>query len=155
MTDREVLAALSERDTLVLTMLGEARGEEVEGRLAVGCVVRERARDPERWPDDIKGVCLQRWQFSCWNDTDPNYAKLIEIGRLLVDDHAVRTTFVSDALYRETRWIADGILSNVVRERVGRANHYLTRALWETKPPKWAQGQRPVAFVGRHVFMKL
>lgn len=146
---------LSERDTLLLTILGEARGEELEGRVSVGNVIRTRARDPKRWPDDLKGVCLERLQFSCWNSTDANYRRLMEAAKLLVEDHAVRTTFVSDALWQETRWLADGLLAGVVRDRVGRANHYITRALWESRPPLWAKDQRPVALVGHHVFFAL
>lgn len=155
MTDAEVLAALSERDTLQLTMLGEARGEEIEGRIAVGCVIRNRMRDPKRWPDVIKDCCLEKWQFSCWNRNDPNYPKLLEHARALVSDHAVRTAFVPTSLDLETRWVADGILTGVVRDRTSGSNHYLTRLLWKQRPPHWAKGQRPTAFIMRHVFFKL
>lgn len=155
MTDLEIRALLSERDTLALTMLGEARGEELEGRVAVGCVIRARARDPLRWPDDIKGVCLDRLQFSCWNNTDANYRALMAAATVLIDDHAIRSTFVSDALWKETRWLAEGVMSGVVRDRV-RANHYLTRARWESpQRPSWVKDQTPTALVGRHAFFLL
>lgn len=155
MTEAELTAALSDRDTLLLTLLGEARGEEIEGRLAVGCVVRNRVKD-ERWPDTVKDVCLQKFQFSCWNKTDPNRAKLLDHARMLLSDHAIRSTFTPTALDLETRWLAEGLLSGVVRDRVGGANHYCTRSLWESPNcPVWAKGQRPNAFVGHHVFFKL
>lgn len=155
MTDLEIRACLSERDTLSLTLLGEARGEEFEGRLAVGCTIRERARDPKRWPDDIKGVCLQPQQFSCWNASDPNYRALMETAALRIDDHAIKSTFVSTALWKETCWLAEGLMSGVVRDRV-RANHYLTRALWESgRAPKWAMLRSPVALIQRHAFFYL
>jgi len=154
MTDTEIRAALSERDVLLLTLLGEARGEELEGRVAVGCVIRNRMAD-DRWPDSIRDVCLQRFQFSCWNGGDLNYKALMEHARLLTNDHAVRSNFVPTSIDKETRWLADGLLSGIVRDRVGGANHYLTRAKWETDPPKWAKDQRPSAFVGRHCFFKL
>lgn len=156
LTDLEIKAGLSERDTLLVTILGEARGEEIEGRIAVGCVIRNRARDPKRWPDDIKGVCLERWQFSCWNDTDANYRPLMKLAAALVSDHAIRTSsFTPEAIFTETRWLVDGILGGQVRDRVGASNHYLTRQKWETDPPSWARGKSPTAFINRHVFFKL
>jgi spore germination cell wall hydrolase CwlJ-like protein len=42
MTDAELVGQLSQLDTLALTIYGEARGERVEGRVAVACVVRNR-----------------------------------------------------------------------------------------------------------------
>lgn len=154
-TDQEIKLGLTERDTLLLTLLGEARGEEIEGRLSVGCVIRNRVKD-DRWPDTIKDVCLQRWQFSCWNSIDPNYPKLIEHGRFLVSDHAIRSTFVAQALDLETRWVAEGLITGVVRDRVGGANHYMTRRLWESPDcPIWGKGKSPTGFIGKHVFFKL
>jgi len=153
-TDAEVKAALSERDVLLLTMLGESRGEELEGRLAVGCVVRNRVAD-DRWPDTVKDVCLQRWQFSCWNGGDANYRSLMSHARQIVGDHAIRSSFVPTALDLETRWLADGLLTGVVRDSVARSNHYLTRALWESAPPSWAKGRSPTRYVGRHCFFKI
>ena len=154
MTDADVKAALTDRDVLTLSMLGEARGEEIEGRLAVANVILARVAD-DRWPDDIKGVCWQPYQFSCWNRNDQNYPKLMAMARHLVADHAIRSTFVRDAVYRETEWLADGVLAGVARNRVGGSNHYMTRALWETAPPSWAKGQSPTCFISRHVFFKL
>lgn len=155
MTDQQVKTALIERDVLLLTLLGEARGEEIEGRIAVGCVVRNRAKD-DRWPDTLKDVCLQRWQFSCWNSTDSNYGKLLDHARLLVADHAIRSTFVAESLDLETRWIAEGLMTGVVRDRTSGANHYMTRRLWESPEcPVWGKGKSPSAFIGRHVFFKL
>jgi hypothetical protein len=124
-------------------------------------VIRTRAKDPDRWPDDIKGVCLQSLQFTCWNTTDKNYRAVMEFAVLLLNDHAIRTTaqktpFVSAALWDETKWVAEGILSGKVRERVGGANHYCTRALWDSpNRPKWAAGRTPVALINRHAFFKI
>lgn len=155
MTDAEVKSGLSDRDTLLLTLLGEARGEEVEGRISVGCVIRNRVKD-ERWPDTFKDVCLQRWQFSCWNDTDPNYRKLMDHARLLVDDYAVRSTFVPAALDLETRWLCEGLMTGVLRDRTSGANHYISRLLWESgKAPGWARDRRPSGIINRHVFFKI
>lgn len=154
MTATEVRLALSELNTLALTIFGEARGEEIEGKIAVASVIRNRARDPKRWPDDIKGVCLEKSQFSCWSTAGgaANYRTVMELAEKLVTMPA----YIPEPMMRECQWIAEGILSGVVRSRVGGANHYMTRQRWETNPlPKWAKGQRPTAFVLRHVFFLL
>ena len=134
MTPEAIKAALSDLHTLALTMYGEARGEEIEGKVAVGCVVRARMAD-DRWPDTYKDVCLQRWQFSCWNTIDPNYRTLLNLGESLVLTPAASTNPVME----ECVWVAQGIMSGVCRDRV-KANHYLTRKLWETAPPDWVKG---------------
>ena len=149
MTDDAIKAALTDLHTLALTMYGEARGEEIEGKVAVGCVVRARVAD-DRWPDTYKDVCLQRWQFSCWNTIDPNYRTLLNLGESLVLTPVATTNPVMD----ECLWVAAGVMSGVCRDRV-KANHYLTRKLWETAPPDWAKGQSPTAFAGRQAFFLL
>ena len=58
----EVLT-LDER-IVALTLLGEARGEGVDGMLAVGMVVQQRSIERKKRPATI---CLQPKQFSCWN----------------------------------------------------------------------------------------
>lgn len=55
------------------TIWREARGEGHGGMIAVAKVIKNRATDAKkRWPTDPEHVCLQRRQFSCWNDTDAN-----------------------------------------------------------------------------------
>ena len=156
MTDKEVLAELSDFHVLALTLWGEARGEELEGRVAVGCVIRNRVIVPQ-FPDTIKDVCLQPWQFSCWRPEGggENYRLVISLAHRLTENDAVKSTIPTDAIWLETLWLTEGLMNGIVRDRIGGANHYLTRTLWETAPPKWTQGQRPVAFVQRHVFFKL
>jgi spore germination cell wall hydrolase CwlJ-like protein len=146
LTDQQLLDALDEAKVLALTLLGEARGEEIEGRAAVGCVIRQRVLD-DRWPDDYKGVCLQRSQFSCWNLGDPNRTLLLNIARGVEFGN----------LLDEATWIAQGIISGVVHDRAGfgRANHYVTRTLWERKPPEWLRGLSPTCLVRNHAFFRL
>ena len=55
-----------------LTIWREARGEGRDGMIAVAFVIRNRALlVNKQWPDDPERVCLQKKQFSCWNDSDP------------------------------------------------------------------------------------
>ncbi len=53
-----------------ITIWREARGEGQPGMLGVAFVIRNRADHGLLWPRDPDRVCLQRKQFSCWNDND-------------------------------------------------------------------------------------
>ena len=54
---------LSDREVLASTLWAEARSEAVVGRIAVGCVIRNRM---SRRKQTAKQVCLAKIQFSCW-----------------------------------------------------------------------------------------
>lgn len=54
-------------DIVPLTIWREARGEGRDGMLAVAWVIENRTHNPQ-WASDAERVCLQRKQFSCWND---------------------------------------------------------------------------------------
>ena len=157
MTAADIFALLNDELTLALTLLGEARGEEVEGRIAVAGVIRNRVND-DRWPDTFKDVCLQKMQFSCWQTIGgaSNYKALMDCAERLLNGKPPNISFVSDALVRETQWIATGIISGVTRDRTMGSNHYLTRSLWESSsPPSWARGQSPACLILRHAFFRL
>lgn len=68
---------------LSATIYGEARGEPLEGKQAVACVVLNRVAQSagrRQFGDGtIAGACLAPWQFSCWNENDPNRAVLLGI----------------------------------------------------------------------------
>lgn len=148
---------LDDEQTLTLTLLGEARGEDVEGRIAVANVIRNRVRD-DRWPDAFKDVCLQKMQFSCWQTVGgaANYKSLMDLADRLLNGKPPNISFVSDALLRETAWIARGVISGETRDRTSGANHYLTRSLWESStPPQWVRGVTPSCLILRHAFFKI
>jgi len=59
-------------DILGITIWREARGEGFEGMRAVHHVIANRAFSGRPlWPKDREEVCLQPFQFSCWNPMDP------------------------------------------------------------------------------------
>lgn len=73
-----------EVEVLARTIYGEARGETVRGKEAVACVVLnrvQRAKDRSGywWGDSIESVCFKPWQFSCWNENDPNHQKILSV----------------------------------------------------------------------------
>jgi len=58
-------------DIAPITIWREAGGEGPEGMAAVAWVIHNRALSGRRmWPQDAEKVCLQAYQFSCWNTND-------------------------------------------------------------------------------------
>jgi N-acetylmuramoyl-L-alanine amidase len=97
------------------TLWGEARNQGYAGMVAVGCVIRNRALSPRWWGSSYITVCLEPYQFSCWNDSDPNRAKLLavttadpqfaealKIAALVISGHAIDPTHNSDSYYSDT-----------------------------------------------------
>lgn len=64
-----ILLSYEREDIYLLAKIihGEARGESIEGKIAVGAVVLNRVED-DRFPNSIKEVILQPRQFSSVDD---------------------------------------------------------------------------------------
>ena len=139
---------LDEVNVLALTLWGESRGETLEGRIAVACVIRNRAHAKSWYGHGIAGVCLKRWQFSCWlpQGGESNCRQLMAMA------NKAHMTRLKTPGYRECYWIAHGIYNGAVRDQVKRANHYYVDG---TRKPKWAVGQTPVLHLGTHLFFRL
>lgn len=164
MTDQQILDKLSDVQTLALTMMGEAGGDSREGRssleerVGVACVIRNRAREPHRYGDSLKAVCLKKWQFSCWNAGDPNRVRLLRWAYLFATGQPVL-----DPLVEESVFLAHGIATGILLDRVQAANHYCTTALLVSpSAPAWAflnksrtVRREPVAICGSHTFFRL
>lgn len=143
-------------ETLALTLYGEARGEPVEGRIAVGSVIRNRAARGYRG-GTIAEVCLYPLQFSCWQPVGgvANYTHVIGLAERMAAGQAPQWATVKQAeIFAETAWIAEGLIRGVIRDRVAGARHYLARYLYESRPPKWARGAPVICEVGGHVFVR-
>ena len=134
----------SEIDTMARTIWGEARGEGLNGMTGVGLVILNRVKKSKKlggfwWGNDIVAVCKKPYQFSCWNENDPNYQKLLSIDT--TDESFATAKRISARLIRIENHddITDG------------ANHYHTVNI----SPKWSIGESPVAVIGNHVFYRL
>lgn len=152
-TDLLTWLASSDRRALTLTLHGEARSEPIEGRIAVGCVIRNRAQRQFRGKS-IAEVCLYPAQFSCWTPRGgaENYAHVMAVATALAAHLPPDWSRVEQAIYRETEWIAEGILSGAIRDRTKGALYYVTTELFYRRPPTWLLGSTPVAVVGNHAF---
>jgi N-acetylmuramoyl-L-alanine amidase len=142
----------SERDLFVmaLTLFGEARGLPEEGQAKVAWVIRNRASRTAfagaLWDREgaVTRVCRAPWQFSCWNDTDPNAAKLNK-SLFYFDSHDYELT---KAKLQTQLNIARAVLSGEVDDSTNGADHYHTIAkpewavIW---PPDWTHQYGEVA----------
>jgi spore germination cell wall hydrolase CwlJ-like protein len=140
----------SDEDTLARTLWGEARGEGREGMAAVAWVVRNRAakagrhetmhgrQHPLFGDGTAASACLRPLQFSCWNATDPNRARLTAVTR-------------EDPQFRIACEVAAAVLDGGLADPTNGATHYHEASIH----PAWAEGQTPTARIGRHVFYRL
>ena len=130
----------TEVDVLARTLYGEARGEPKAGKEAVACVILNRVAKAKSaggwwWGDDVTSVCRKPWQFSCWNEADPNRAKLEAVD-------------ASNRVFAACLKVARRALGGEIVDPTGGATHYHATGV---RPP-WARGRAPSAEIGRHVF---
>jgi hypothetical protein len=140
---------LSEPQVVGLTLFGEARGEPVEGRIAVANVIRNRVVAQRRtFGLTPRDVCLKPWQFSCWRQEGgaANYGDLLSAARLL------SRGVLAGPMLRECLWIAHGLLDRQFGDSVHGATHYLTAELFARNRPVWSVGHDPVCHVNSHLF---
>jgi spore germination cell wall hydrolase CwlJ-like protein len=129
-----------EVELLARTIYGEARGENVRGKEAVASVIVNRVkRAVERggywWGDSLGQVCQKPWQFSCWNEGDPNLKKITSVS---TENRAFQSCI------RIARRAASGALD----DPTGGATHYHNKSV----NPPWARTKAPTAEIGNHLF---
>lgn len=127
-------------DILARTVYGEARGEPARGKEAVAAVVMNRVRRARNrggywWGDTVARVCRKPRQFSCWNEADPNRAKILAV-------EAGHRVF--DSCLR----IARRAIAGTLKDPTNGATHYHADGVC----PPWSAGRAPSAEIGRHRF---
>jgi len=110
--EMQFLRGVSRQEVVYRMLFGEARGEPIEAQVGVGCVLRSRLKDA-RWPNTYNDVALQPAQFSCFNPEDSNFEKLLD-----PEKHEATSVLV------QLRWVAKGIVDDVLLDNVAGANHY-------------------------------
>jgi N-acetylmuramoyl-L-alanine amidase len=130
-------AAGAERsiDVLARTLWGEARGEGRTGIDAVAAVVVNRLRRPRRFGATIEEICRKPFQFSCWNENDPNLPKLLAVGP---DNRELAVCLE----------VAKAAVEGRLADPTGGADHYHHRSV----QPAWSAGRTPSAIIGNHLF---
>lgn len=128
-------------DILARTLWGEARGEPVRGIEAIAALIINRVKRADAhggrywWGTTIAQVCLKPWQFRCWNETDPNRAKLEAVTE-------------KDRRFRICLRIARRAVAGSLDDCARGATHYHSKTTF----PIWARNRSPVAEIGNHLF---
>lgn len=144
LTDENVTEAVSsDVDIMARTIFGEARGESDQGRAAVGWVIINRVKFAQAsggywWGNTIRQVCLKPWQFSCWNDNDPNRS-------------VITSVTPTNRVFKRCLEIAEGVISGRITTPVDVATHYYATYI---SPPPWVRGATFVIKIGVHRFYK-
>ncbi|MCV2361961.1 cell wall hydrolase [Paucibacter sp. DJ1R-11] len=134
-------------DVMARTMWGEARGEPDArtGMAAVGHVVLNRCAARRWWGGTVDAVCLKAWQFSCWNDNDPNRPQLVVVTE-------------ADALFALAQQLSAELLAQpeparLLNDPTHGATHYHAASL---PRPAWARasGATECARIGHHIFYR-
>lgn len=135
--------AVGSRDLRVLTqtILGEAEGEQLPGKVGVAWVIVNRAISRKL---TIEAVCFEPKQFSCWNAGSPRIARM-------------ETATFSDPYFRSCQGVACLVLAGEYPDLTRGAEYYFTRVapraakIW---PPRWAAAMIKTVSIGAHDFYK-
>lgn len=125
-------------DILARTIWGEARGLGPSGMSAVAAVVMNRANNPRWWGTDVVAVCQKPWQFSCWNNGDPNRAKLIAVGP-------------DDSQFADALGIADAAVRGTLADPTHGADSYFDSSI---PAPEWAMPEDFTVQIGSLSFYR-
>lgn len=129
-------------DVCTRTVWGEARGEPVEGQVAVSWVIRNRAENPSWWGKTPADVCFHKWQFSCWNATG-DQSQACRLEALKPDDSA----------YERIALVVKSVFVGLYPDPTHGATHYKVKGT----PAQWDKSCADIAPVeiGHHQFFNL
>lgn len=144
-------SSLTVEQLLALTIYGEARGEPLEGQVAVANVIKNRVGIN----GDYRNVILKPKQFSCWNVNDKNYPKLKE---MIHDLHSYGMfALKSDFAFMRCYMIATLTLEGLLKDNTGGAKDYMTTTEFNSEErPSWAKFPlNDPTIIGNHTFFNV
>lgn len=138
-------------EVLALTIWAEARGEDSLGRMGVACVILNRVKHAQDhagvhkgakfwWGNSIAECCLKPWQFSCWNENDPNRQKMLD------------GTAKTSRAYSECLEIAKLAVAGELEDVTNGADSYLNPDV--AKPQPWSIPENLTWEHGHHRFYR-
>lgn len=142
-----ILSGLSPTEIVSLTIIGEGRGEPIEGQVAIGCVIRNRLHNNPVKYENYFQVCLEPKQFSCWNEDDPNYALLLDLAERIVNNQTL-----TDSYLKQCMFIAQGVVDWIIRDNTRNACNYVTKDIFYNHKPSWARKATNIQEKGSQVF---
>lgn len=114
---------------------GEARGEPDGGMQAVLNVMANRKNDP-RFPRSLVGVAKQPFQFSAYNDGNPNKKKLELVAE-------------TNPEYRRARKLAAWAQVGLLEDITGGATYFHANTI---ERPPFLKNAEVSAVIGNHIF---
>ena len=126
-----------EIDLLARTIYGEARGEGERGMQAVANVIMNRVNAGRWYGKTVEDVVLKPYQFSCWNEKDPNRRVIMEVTE-------------TNATFKKAKDISRRAVSDTLPDITGGATHYHAASI----TPYWAGEMEQTVKIGNHVFYK-
>lgn len=129
---------VDDRTALALTMIGEARSQGIDGMQDVGHTIINRANHPSWRGKTVMEVCLKPWQYSCWNENDPNRGFLIGIPK-------------TDPLYNKALDLSANLIAGKLPDTTNGATYYFKVG---SPIPTWAVGHKACYINDRHLFFK-
>jgi spore germination cell wall hydrolase CwlJ-like protein len=127
-------------DAVARTLWGESRGETKEGKIAVAWVIKNRVLSPKTWwGKDYASVCRAKYQFSCWNVNDPNFAFLSG------------SRVIPKSEYQECEDAALLVLAHYQPDITLGATHYYAKSI---AAPAWTKDATRTVQIGSHIFYK-
>lgn len=131
----------SDREVLAATAWGEARNQGSLGMQAVINVIMNRVKlsavHPHFGDGTVKGACLAPWQFSSWNQADPNR-------------HIMLALSDADEIYESCLGLADDAIADRLSDLTDGATYYQVIG---TDAP-WSIGRTPCFTLGKHEFYR-
>lgn len=142
MTDqRDIFWNLTEDELLALVIWAESRSEPYDGRRAVGSVILNRREKNGWFGKTLYEVILKPFQFSCFNQSDPQFPNLVNMASNF------GYAYAKYASLRSCHYMAQGLLDGTI-PKYDLITHYHTT---EVKPI-WDDSMTQVMKVGRHEF---
>lgn len=124
-------------DVMSRTIFGEARGEPIQGQIAVANVIVNRFRSGKWFAGKtIADTCQKPMQFSCWNEGDPTRARMVS------------ATITDLQPFYD---IAINVLWGAINDPSLGATHYYADTI---AAPAWSKGKIPTTKIGHHLFFK-
>jgi hypothetical protein len=152
----EVRVALDDFTALTITLFGETSGEPIEGKIAVGNVIRNRVKAPRRFGMTYRAVCHAKGQFSCWfpYGGQENYDRVMRLARSFAEKTALPLPVASLAVFQECGYVAEGIIGGQLRDNTRGSTHYFAPRAMDPpgRVPDWAVGLIPTAKAGSQFF---
>lgn len=125
---------------LACAVFGEARGQVPEAKVAVGCVIRNRAALAPRYGTGIVGVILHPYAFSSFLPKDPNRNKMLNPLKCECEE-----------TWASCYGIADDVFNWRVPDPTQGATHYFDDSI---PAPYWARNMVFKVKIGRLNFYR-